>query len=103
MKGKISLIIAVSAIIATTILIGSVLKNPENKKSESDTQIPVSQESAEETMNSIIKKLKVSEMSKVKGTVDYSDNLSANLPNIETKYPLTIKGEGDVEIEIFNT
>ncbi len=103
MKGKISLIIAVSAIIATTILIGSVLKNPENKKSESDTQIPVSQESAEETMNSIIKKLKVSEMSKVKGTVDYSDNLSANLPNIETKYPLTIKGEGDVDIEIFST
>ena len=67
MKGKISLIIAVAAIIATTILIGSVLKNPENKKSESDTQIPVSQESAEDTMNNIIKKLKVNRNVKSKG------------------------------------
>ena len=39
----------------------------------------------------------------IKGTVDYSDKGPANLPNIETKYPLTVVGEGDVNIEIFST
>ena len=102
-KTKAPIIIAVIGIIATALLIGSVIKKSDSEKSEQSPQPVLSQESAEETMENVIKKLKITQMNKIKGTVDYSDNLSANLPNIETKYPLTVKGDGDVDIEIFST
>ena len=103
MKGKVSIIIAVIGVIATTILILSVTGKSDSKETSTAPKPTASQKSPEETMDNIIKKLKVIQMNKVKGTVDYSDNISANLPNIETKYPLTVVGDGDVDIEIFST
>lgn len=103
MKGKVSIIIAVIGVIATTILILSVTGKSDSKETSTAPKPTASQKSPEETMDNIIKKLKVIQMNKVKGTVDYSDNVSANLPNIETKYPLTVVGDGDVDIEIFST
>ena len=103
MKGKVSIIIAVIGVIATTILILSVTGKSDSKETSTAPKPTASQKSPEETMDNIIKELKVIQMNKVKGTVDYSDNVSANLPNIETKYPLTVVGNGDVDIEIFST
>ncbi|MBR1591570.1 MAG: VWA domain-containing protein [Ruminococcus sp.] len=102
-KGKAPVIIAVVGVLATTFLISSVIKNSDSKTAPETSHSVSAQRTPQDTMDSIIRKLKVTEMNKIKGTVDYSDNLSANLPDIETKYPLTVKGGGDVDIEIFST
>ena len=55
------------------------------------------------TLEQMISKIPQHEAGKVKAAVDYSDNSSSNLPNIETKYPLTVTSDGDIIIEIFST
>lgn len=55
------------------------------------------------TLGEAIQRINVHEAAKVKAAVDYSDNTGANLPNIDTKYPMTVTSDGDVIIEIFST
>ena len=105
MKTKTPILIAIIGVIATVVLIcaalGSNMKNP-GGSSGGITEFS-SSEDAEKTMEKSLKNIKVRNADPVKSTVDYSDNLVANLPNIETKYPLTVIGSGDVDIEIFST
>lgn len=105
MKTKTPILIAIIGVIATVVLIcaalGSNMKNP-GGSSGGITEFS-SSEDAEKTMEKSLKNIKVRNADPVKSTVDYSDNLVANLPNIETKYPLTVIGSGDVNIEIFST
>ena len=101
MKNKVPVIIALVGVIATMVLITGVLKSSKKPK---NTGISITSEAeAQKTLNNIMKDVTVKEASKIKSTVDYSDNTVANLPNIETKYPLTVTGQGDVNIEIFST
>lgn len=55
------------------------------------------------TLSEAIQRINVHEATKVKAAVDYSDNTGANLPNIDTKYPMTVTSDGDIVIEIFST
>lgn len=55
------------------------------------------------TLSEAIQRINVHEAAKVKAAVDYSDNTGANLPNIDTKYPMTVTSDGDIVIEIFST
>ena len=105
-KSKTPLIIAIIGAIITAALIITVINKSSSKK---DNTLPsanthkVTVNNPEEKLQKYLKNINVLSAEKIKGTVDYSDNGSANLPNIETKYPLTIVGEGDVDIEIFST
>lgn len=106
-KSKTPVAIAVIGVIATVLLIIAVLNKPsanENgKKGGANGSSPISSATAEEKLAKALKNIKVRDAVKTKGNVDYSDNAAANLPNIETKYPLTVVGDGDVDIEIFST
>lgn len=99
----IPIIIAVVGVFATMIMIIALVNIPRFfKKSDGETTV-ISEMQAERNMDKYLNKVKVHNAEKVKGTVDYSDNVASNLPNIETKYPLTVEGNGDVNIEIFST
>lgn len=100
MKNKVPIIIALVGVIATMMLITGVLRS--SKKPKVSTNI-TSEADAQKTLEKILKEVTVKDAPKIKSTVDYSDNTIANLPNIETKYPLTVTGQGDVNIEIFST
>ncbi|MBQ3885212.1 MAG: VWA domain-containing protein [Ruminococcus sp.] len=104
-KTKTPLIIAIIGAFITMAMIISVVNNNSSKKdkSSSSSKTKTSFDDPAETLEHCLKNISVSEASKIQGTVDYSDNSSANLPNIETKYPLTVTGNGDVDIEIFST
>lgn len=100
-KNTVPAIIAIVGVLATMLMIITIVVLPKgNKTSEPDI---ITTEQAERNMKSYLKKINVKTANKVKGTVDYSDNSASNLPNIETKYPLTVIGNGDVDIEIFST
>ncbi len=100
MKKFTPILIAIIGLIATTVLISSVIKSGNKEK----TGISISSDAeAEKTINKVLKDVKIKDAQKIKSTVDYSDNLVSNLPNIENKYPLNVEGKGDVNIEIFST
>ena len=103
-KTKSPLIIAVIGAIITMILI-TVVINGNNKKEEkrSSGNTKIADIDPEELLQDSLKYIHVGAAKQIKGTVDYSDNSAVNLPNIETKYPLTVIGNGDVDIEIFST
>lgn len=104
-KTKSPLIIAVVGAIITMILIFAVIKSnsSQNEDRRASGNTKISSSDPVELLNDNLKYIKVRTANKVKGTVDYSDNGAVNLPNIETKYPLTVVGNGDVDIEIFST
>ncbi|MCR5708325.1 MAG: VWA domain-containing protein [Ruminococcus sp.] len=100
----IPIIIAVVGVIATMVMIIALVNIPKHLGSNNgDHENALTQQQAERNMDKFLDKIKVHNTERVKGTVDYSDNAAANLPNIETKYPLTVIGGGDVDIEIFST
>lgn len=105
-KSKTPLVIAAIGAIVTMALIIAVINNSSSKNKGSSnvkTSSKISAESIEETLQRCLKRVTVRDSKPVQGTVDYSDKGSSNLPNIETKYPLTVEGSGDVDIEIFST
>ena len=101
------IIIAIAGVLATMLLIIVAILIPKGlggKNGNGNGNIKeMSDQDAQKSMDKLLKKVKIHQAEKVKGTVDYSDNAAANLPNIETKYPLTVTGDGDVDIEIFST
>ncbi len=100
----IPIIIAVVGVIATMVMIIALVNIPKHLGSNNGGhENALTQQQAERNMDKFLDKIKVHNTERVKGTVDYSDNAAANLPNIETKYPLTVIGGGDVDIEIFST
>ncbi len=104
-KSKTPVIIAVIGALVTMIMIITVIKNSSSKNETpvSDTTPKITIDNPEQKLEKCLKKINIRTADKIKGTVDYSDKGSANLPNIETKYPLTVTGDGDVDIEIFST
>ena len=104
-KSKTPLVIAVIGAIITMVMIMTVInKSSSNKeKPEPSTGNKITIDKPEEKLQKALKDIQILTAEPIKGTVDYSDKGPANLPNIETKYPLTVVGEGDVNIEIFST
>ena len=80
------IIIAVVGVIATMVMIVTLVRIPKLFHSgENGNSTALTQSQAEKNMSKYLDKVKVLNSEKVKGTVDYSDNSAANLPNIETK------------------
>jgi Ca-activated chloride channel family protein len=104
-KSKTPLVIAVIGAIITMVMIMAVInRSSSNKeKPEPSTGNKITIDKPEEKLQKALKDIQILSAEPIKGTVDYSDKGPANLPNIETKYPLTVVGEGDVNIEIFST
>ena len=104
-KSKTPLVIAVIGAIITMVMIMAVInRSSSNKeKPEPSTGNKITIDNPEEKLQKALKDIQILSAEPIKGTVDYSDKGPANLPNIETKYPLTVVGEGDVNIEIFST
>lgn len=108
MKNIVPFIIAIVGVIAAVILITGVMgdgdgENSGPEKTGSDLGGSSSGMTADEIMEKVLSEIKVTEAQKIQSTVDYADNTALSLPNIETKYPLTVTGDGQVNIEIFAT
>ena len=106
-KSKTPVIIAVIGAIITAVMIIAVINKTSSRNNNpsvtNNNSNKVTINEPEDKLQKALKKINIISTEKIKGTVDYSDNGSANLPNIETKYPLTVVGGGDVDIEIFST
>lgn len=104
-KNKNSVTIAIVGVIATAILIIAVIASSISKsnKDKNNSSGMLHSGTPQEQLAEALYDINVRQSEKYKGNVDYSDNAVANLPNIETKYPLTVIGSGDVNIEIFST
>lgn len=89
------LLLSVLLIAGMTKCAGSVDNGPDTTNSDTGN--------GGDTLESLLKKITIHDVDKVKATVDYSDNSGANLPNIDSKYPLTVESKGDIVIEIFST
>ena len=96
MKGKVPIIIAVIGLIATVFLIRAVIHGGSDTKPSSVKVISV--EEAEKKLEKTLKNVKIRTAEKVRSTVDYSGDVISTLPDIETKYPLTVTGDGDIDI-----
>lgn len=68
---------------------------------KTSTQINV--ENSKMALAKVLKNIKSKDVEKVKGTVEFGENsLEDELPNID-KYPLSVEGKGDINIEIFSS
>lgn len=92
---------AFAVIFAIVIICACATKCGKDDKSSSNPNTISGDSNA--TLSEAIQRINVHEAAKVKAAVDYSDNTGANLPNIDTKYPMTVTSDGDVIIEIFST
>ena len=63
----------------------------------------ISAENSKTALAKELKKINVKTTEKVKGTVEFGENnLESELPDI-SKYPLSVEGKGDINIEIFSS
>ncbi len=63
----------------------------------------INTENSKSTLAKVLKQINVKEVEKSKGTVEFNENnLEEELPDIE-KYPLSVEGKGDINIEIFSS
>lgn len=92
---------AFAVIFAIVIICACATKCGKDDKSSSNPNTISGDSNA--TLSEAIQRINVHEATKVKAAVDYSDNTGANLPNIDTKYPMTVTSDGDIVIEIFST
>ncbi|SFX27018.1 VWA domain-containing protein [Ruminococcus sp. XPD3002] len=104
-SSKAPLLIAVVGVIATMAIMIALISKPvkDNRNEPRGSASNITIDNPEQVLTKSLKDIKVKTATKRQGTVDYSDKAAANLPNIETKYPLTVEGTGDVDIEIFST
>lgn len=98
-KGKTYLVIGVIALLVFVVIFGgiSLTKNIGKTKNE------VTEESAIEKLDKIIKNINVETVQARKAAVELNEtNVAEELPDI-SKYPLTVAGRGDINVEIFST
>ena len=86
----------IGVLVAGAIVGGVMLTNNLGK-----TSYEISEEEAVTQMNKLLRNVNVTEVEARKATVDFSGtSLASSLPDIES-YPLTVTGDGQVNIEIF--
>ena len=67
------------------------------------TTTQIGAENSKAELSKVLKKINVKDVEKVKGTVEFGENnLESELPDIE-KYPVTVEGKGDINVEIFSS
>ena len=95
-KKNTATLISIGVVVAILIAGGIALTNNIGKSTRE-----ISEEDALKKMNKLLKNVTVTETNARKATVDFSgSDLANSLPDIDT-YPLTITGNGQVNIEIF--
>lgn len=95
-SSKIGALIGIGAGVAAVIVGGIIVTNNIGKPS-----YEISEEEASRKLDKLLRNINVSNVEPRKATVDFTDNDLANtLPDIN-EYPLTITGDGQVNIEIF--
>lgn len=98
-KQIIGILAVIGVVVAALIGVGTAMT-----KNVGMTESQISEENASANLNSILKNVKIKEKTPTKANVEFnSNNLIASLPDIDTKYPLTVKGNGDIDIEIFSS
>lgn len=99
--------VVIALIAAVIIGVAAISKSGgETTPSEMDSYLEnneMSVEDANADIQKIIEKVDVKKGSPVKATVNFDDNAAVNLPDIDTKYPLTVKGSGNINVEIFSS
>ena len=83
---------------AVVLIVGLVLT-----KNLGKTSTQISAENSKTALSKALKNVNIKDVEKVKGTVEFGENnLDEELPDIE-KYPLSVEGNGDINIEIFSS
>ena len=87
-------------LIMAIILIISISSNSNKSDSSNGSN---TQSASAKTLDDLYKNVKVNQITPTKGTISLdSNNLYDELPEID-KYPLAVKGNGDIDIEIFTS
>lgn len=97
-KKKIGVIALIALVVFLTVFVGITLtKNIGKTKSE------ITEEKAMEKLNRIIRDINVSEVQARKAAVELNEtDIAEELPDI-SKYPLSVNGHADINVEIFST
>ncbi len=95
----------IAIVLALALVVGGVIAIGINQtKNHGKTRNTISQEEAMKNLDKLYKKVDIETASPQKAAIDsLTSNVADELPDIETSYPLTVKGNGDVDIEIFTS
>lgn len=95
----------IAIVLALALVVGGVVAIGINQtKNHGKTRNTISQEEAMKNLDKLYKKVDIETASPKKAAIDsLSGNIADELPDIETSYPLTVTGNGDVNIEIFTS
>ena len=95
----------IAAIVAIAIVVAGIVGVGISKtKNVGKTQSTISHEEAVKQLNKLYSNIDIETATPQKAAIDsVSSNIADELPNIEKTYPLTVKGTGDIDIEIFTS
>ena len=95
----------IAPLIIIAIIVASVIGWGVNKtKDVGKSQSLISQEQAVKNLSKLYKKVDIETAQPQKAAIDsLSSNIADELPDINTSYPLTVEGNGDINIEIFTS
>lgn len=107
-KYGIAIASVVIALIAAVIIGVAAISKSGDKTTPDDLnslleRTDMSVEDANADIQTILKNVKVKTGNPSKAAVSFDDNAIVNLPDIDSKYPLTVTGKGDINIEIFSS
>lgn len=96
-NNKAGLVLVVALFVV--VIVGGLLLT----KNLGKTTTEIDAENAKSSLSKVLKNIKVKDVEQVKGSVELGGNvLEQELPEI-TKYPLSVEGKGEIDIEIFSS
>ena len=98
-KKTITIMVVIALIVAAIVGIGVA-----GTKNRGKSQNTISHEEAVAGLNKLYSKLDINEATPEKAPIDsLVSDIKDELPNIDKSYPLTVKGKGDIDVEIFTS
>jgi len=98
-KKIIAIVLALALVVGAVITVGVY-----RTKDIGKTKNTISQEQALRDLEKLYKKTDITTEQPPKAAIDsLTSNIADELPNIDTSYPLTVEGTGDINIEIFTS
>lgn len=95
----------IAIVLVLALVVGGVVAFGINQtKNHGKTNNTISQEEAEKHLEKLYKKVDLETASPQKAAIDsLTSNIADELPDIETSYPLTVTGNGDINVEVFTS
>ncbi|MBQ9228008.1 MAG: VWA domain-containing protein [Eubacterium sp.] len=95
----------IAIVLVLALVVGGVVAIGINRtKDHGKTKNTISQEQALRDLDKLYKNVDITTASPQKAAIDsLAGNVADELPDIDTSYPLTVTGNGDVDIEIFTS